>query len=71
MRANPMTQQQTPQTKAACLRQALEWGTTRSHLNTMMSVENGPEQRQQTLVATAQADAAEVVRLAALYPVLP
>lgn len=70
-----------PRTKAEALAQALEWGHTRSHMNTMMAVENyipssvqgemAQPDRQATLVATAQADAAEVQRLVALHAILP
>lgn len=70
-----------PRTKAEALAQALEWGHTRSHLNTMMAVESClpndeshgayETDRQKTLVMTAQADAAEVQRLVALHAILP
>lgn len=49
----------------------LEWAEgRRSHLNEFMSLEASPEDRQQTLVHVAQADAAEVQRLAAALSVL-
>jgi len=63
-------------TREEALRQALNWAEGRlSHLNEMMAMENshgdGEVDRQKTLVATAQADAAEVAKWAALASALP
>lgn len=53
-----------PQTKAEALALAQEWGHTRSHWNSVAHLENG-------VAVCAQADAAEVQRLAALWTMLP
>lgn len=62
-----------PETKAECLELAQRWGHTLSYNNLMLDMEPGTEgeHRQQTLIHIAQADAAEVARLAALFPILP
>lgn len=58
-------------TAGAALENAIEWATgRRSHLNVMMEVEGLVEHRPQTLAACAQADAAEVVKWAALAQAL-
>lgn len=53
------------------IRLARAWACgERSHHNLFLELEAGPEQRVQTLVAVAQADAAEVVKYSALAQAL-
>lgn len=57
-----------PKTKEECLEQALRWGSTLSHCNEIAQLASDNA----TAVALcAQADAAEVARLSALYSMLP
>lgn len=57
-----------PETKAECLELALRWGASLSHNDTIMQVaiDNAT-----AIALSVQADAAEVARLSALYPMLP
>src|SRR5271154_6640152 len=57
-----------PTTKAEALAQAQEWGSVRSHWNDILG--SAPDNATGIALA-AQADAAEVQRLAALYSMLP
>lgn len=57
-----------PKTKEECLEQALRWGSTLSHWNEVATLHNGDPM---AIAIIAQADAAEVARLSALYSMLP
>lgn len=58
-------------TYAEAMQNALDWAEGRkSHCNEFLSVEPGAESRVQTLAALAQADAAEVMKWAAIARVL-
>jgi hypothetical protein len=62
-----------PRTKAEALEMALKWGGEWSHWNehSAMSVQESDESRRSAWVTSAQHDAAEVQRLAALHSMLP
>jgi hypothetical protein len=57
----------TPRTKDEALALAQAWGRSLSHWNACKSATDGPE----AISTCAQADAAEVQRLAALWTMLP
>lgn len=60
-----------PHTRAHALLLAQAWGHTLSHWKTMIGDSLDPDTRRFAQAATAQADAAEVQRLAALWSMLP